>query len=58
MGDVSLPFVPARVLAPDDIGLPYLTGVDNAGLSSHSDTWVSLIVRYARAVRLSEHSDL
>jgi hypothetical protein len=33
MGDVSLPFIPARVLAPDDIGLPYLTGVDNAGLS-------------------------
>jgi hypothetical protein len=27
------------VLAPDDIGLPYPTGVDNAGLASLDDFW-------------------
>jgi hypothetical protein len=38
MGDVvSIPFVLALVLVPDDIGLPYLTGIDNAGLSSHNN---------------------
>jgi hypothetical protein len=38
------------MLAPDDNGVPYPSGVDNAGLASLSDC--------ATTVRLSIHSDL
>jgi hypothetical protein len=56
LGYVSLALVPALVLAPDDIGVPYPTGVDSAGLAILSNCW-NTPRRYARAVRLSEHSD-